>query len=114
MDTKHVTNNAFIMLLLLVFDSAPEILLAFIVEVDENGDEFKRPALDWSDYFHKNPEATGMTRGEKVVSEFWVRYVQSKISEQHLCNLKPMFMVLYTCSVCSKFQKEINKLLTVF
>jgi len=28
------------------------------VEVDENGDEFKRPALDWSDYFHKNPEAT--------------------------------------------------------
>lgn len=29
MDTKHVTNNAFIMLLLLlVFDSAPEILLA--------------------------------------------------------------------------------------
>jgi len=48
-----------------------------IVEVDENGDEFKRPALDWADYFHKNPKATEMTRGEKVVSEFWVRYLCS-------------------------------------
>ena len=48
-----------------------------IVEVDENGDEFKRPALDWADYFHKNPKATKMTRGEKVVSEFWVRYLCS-------------------------------------
>jgi len=48
-----------------------------IVEVDENGDEFKRPALDWADYFHKNPKATEMTRGQKVVSEFWVRYLCS-------------------------------------
>jgi hypothetical protein len=43
------------------------------MEVDENADEFKRPALDWADYFHKNPGAMGMTRGEKVVSEIWVR-----------------------------------------
>jgi hypothetical protein len=48
-----------------------------IVEVDENGDEFKRAALEWADYFHKNLEATGMTRAQKVVSEFWVRYLYS-------------------------------------
>jgi hypothetical protein len=54
-----------------------------IVEVDENGDELKRPALDWSDYFHRNPQSEtnssaqseGMTRGEMVVSEFWVSYL---------------------------------------
>jgi hypothetical protein len=44
-----------------------------IVEVDDNGDEFKCPALDWADYFHKNPGAKEMTKGENVVSEFWVR-----------------------------------------
>jgi len=44
-----------------------------IVEVDEYGDDFKRPALDWADYFHKNPGTKGMTRGENVVSKFWVR-----------------------------------------
>jgi hypothetical protein len=48
-----------------------------IVEVDDNGEEFKRPALDWADYFHKNPGAKGMKRGENVVSEFWVRYLCS-------------------------------------
>jgi adenosine deaminase len=44
-----------------------------IVEVDDNGDEFKHPAVDWANYFHKNHGNKGMTRGENVVSEFWVR-----------------------------------------
>jgi hypothetical protein len=41
-----------------------------IVEVDKNGDEFKCLALNWVDYFHKNPGAKGTTRGENMVSEF--------------------------------------------
>jgi hypothetical protein len=36
-----------------------------IVEVDKNGDEFKCLALNWADYFHKNPGAKGTTRGGK-------------------------------------------------
>jgi hypothetical protein len=69
--TRHLTNT------LLSLGSYLEEYPGVIVEVDENGDEFKRPTFNWADYFHKNPGAKGMTKGENMVSEFWVRYLRS-------------------------------------
>jgi hypothetical protein len=41
---------------------------------DEDGVLIKeRPALDWPDYFLGSVDKDGMTKGERVLYEFWVR-----------------------------------------
>lgn len=48
--------------------------LGLLQEKDEDGVLIReRPALDWPDYFLGSVNKEGMTNGERVLYEFWVR-----------------------------------------
>ena len=61
-------------LLNLVSFSRESTQVGLLQEKDEDGVLIReRPALDWPDYFLGSVNKEGMTNGERVLYEFWVR-----------------------------------------